>query len=337
MTEQQAKKQKNQWPAQFALDSKVTLSNGSQMPVFGLGTWLSEKTKTGAAVKTAIENGYIHVDCASIYANEDEVGDALQEVWKAGTAKRENIWVTSKVWNDMHHKDDVKEACKKTLSDLKLEYLDLYLIHFPVCFKKGILEATSSKHMDEVPLEETWAAMEGLVEEGLVKNIGLSNFTIEDTKKILACAKIRPVVNQYETQPYFPQTDLVKFCQDEDIVVTAHTSLGSPNNLWAERHKEYLMKDEVVREIADKHKKTPPQVLLRWGLQRKTIVIPKSITPERIIDNAKLFDFELTEDEMQAINKLDVKNYRFNHPITPWLGRGPFPDDVKEAEGDKKQ
>ncbi|KAJ9457963.1 Aldose reductase A [Diplonema papillatum] len=300
---------------------------GQKMPTVGLGTWLSEEGKVYKAVKAAIGSGYRHIDCAWIYFNEDEVGKGLKEVFEEGTVKREEVFVTSKLWNSYHRPELVKKGLQDSLDKLGLKYLDLYLMHFPVSFKPGVDEATSKDQLEDVPIEETWKAMEALVDEGLVKNIGISNYEIPDVEKLLKVA-VKPIaVNQFETQPYFPRTELVEFCQKNGIMVTAHTSLGSPSNVMSTYHKSPpLMQDETINRISKEIGQSPAHVLLRWGLQRGTAVIPKSVTPARIATNFDLFSFELSEAQMKAINDLKKPGLDgcFNHPKTPWLGRSEF-------------
>jgi aldehyde reductase len=181
--------------------------------------------------------------------------------------------------------------------------------------------------VEDVPLEDTWRAMEKLVDEGLARNIGVSNFEIEHIKRIQAIATKPIAVNQFETQPYYQRTPLVAYCQEHGIVVTAHTSLGSPGNVMKSHHSSPpLMEDPVVGRVAAETGRSPAQVLLRWAVQRGTVVLPKSVTASRIVHNADLFTFELTEAHMQAINALDKPGLEgcFNHPKTPWLGRGEF-------------
>lgn len=200
-------------------------------------------------------------------------------------------------------------------------------MHFPVSFIPGCSEATEKSMVEEVPLADTWAAMEKLVDEGLVKNIGVSNFEIEHLKVIQGVNKKPIAVNQFETQPYFQRNELVNYCIENKIVVTAHTSLGSPGNCMSQHHSSPpLMDDAVLKQIAETKGKSSSHVLLRWALQRPTIVIPKSVTPSRIQSNAELFDFELSPEEMAQINALDKPGLEgcYNHPKTPWLNRGEF-------------
>eukprot|EP01063_Lacrimia_lanifica_P032724 TRINITY_DN563_c0_g2_i2.p1 TRINITY_DN563_c0_g2~~TRINITY_DN563_c0_g2_i2.p1 ORF type:complete len:324 (+),score=166.00 TRINITY_DN563_c0_g2_i2:751-1722(+) len=307
---------------------KLTLKGTNDaMPQLGLGTWLSEEGKVYEATKHALKVGYRHIDCAWVYFNEAEVGKGLAESVEEGVVTREEVWLTGKLWNNFHRPELVKKGLQESLDSLGVKYLDLFLMHFPVAFKPDVVEATSPDQVENVPLADTWKAMEALVDEGLVKNIGISNCEIPQVKEILASATKPVAVNQFETQPYYSRKELVEFCQAQGIVVTAHTSLGSPGNCMSAHHaSKPLMQDELVGEIAKKHNKTPAHVLLRWAIQRPTIILPKSVTPSRIESNAELFDFELSADEVVQIDALCKPGLEgcFNHPKTPWLGRSEF-------------
>ena len=298
----------------------LTLNNSHTIPTLGLGTWNSPAGTVAAAVKYALtEVGYTHIDCAAIYLNEKEIGTAFAEVFEKGKIKREDIFITSKLWNTDHHPDMVEAACRQTLDDLQLEYLDLYLIHWGVPFAHGEdlepLDENGIVRMINVPIYETWRAMEQLVEKGLVRSIGVANFTTMMLLDLLNYAHIKPVTNQIELHPYNTQTDLINFCQHQKVSVTAYSPLGSPG--VAKEGEPIVLKDSVIVKIAKSLKKTPAQVLLRWALQRGTIPIPKSTTPERIAENSAVFDFELSEDDMQKITGLN-KNHRFVNPGKWW-------------------
>lgn len=297
---------------------------GLDMPCLGLGTWLSQPGEAGTAVRWAVEHGYRLIDCASIYDNEDEIGATLREIFRSGPVSRDEIWITSKLWNDCHEPQHVRPACLRTLEDLGLESLDLYLVHFPVSFVHGIKEPTSATQMTTVPMEDTWAAMEALVDEGLVRHLGVSNFEVDDLTRLQRSASRMPEVNQFECHPLFSRSDLVDHCHRNDIAVTAHTSLGSPMNGMHEHPS--LLANASVAEIGMAHQKAPAQVLLRWALQRGMSVIPKSVREDRMIQNSDLFDFELTAEDMVVLDGLN-RSLRYNHPTTPWLGRSRFPGD----------
>jgi len=291
----------------------ITLSDGNKIPVLGLGTYKSDPSEVSAAVESALlDSNYKHIDCAKDYGNEKEVGEAFSKVFSGGSVKRADVFITSKLWNTDHHPDNVETACKQTLSDLKLDYLDLYLIHWGMAFK----HSTEKQPMGEdgvvltepVPMHDTWRAMEKLVQNGLVKSIGVANFTVPMLFDLLTYAKIKPAVNQVEIHPYYSQTGLVDFCKRNNVAVTAYSPFGAAGNV-----DEKPITDEKIIEIAKAHQKTPAQVLLRWIIQRDIIVIPKSIHAERIAENINVFNFELGADEMEQINSLN-KNLKFIIP-----------------------
>ncbi|KAK3152024.1 hypothetical protein QOZ80_2BG0153350 [Eleusine coracana subsp. coracana] len=301
----------------------LTLSSGHQMPAVGLGVWRMEKPAIRNLIHSALRIGYRHLDCAADYQNEAEVGDALAEAFEFGLVKREDLFITTKLWNSDH--GHVVEACKNSLKKLRLEYLDLYLVHFPVATRHTGVGTTSSALGDDgvldidttISLETTWHAMEDLVSMGLVHSIGISNYDIFLTRDCLAYAKIKPAVNQIETHPYFQRDSLVKFCQKHGICVTAHTPLGgsTANTEWF--GSVSCLDDPVIKGLAEKYKKTPAQLVLRWGLQRNTVVIPKTSKEERLQENFEIFDFEILGEDMDKIKAID-RNYRTNQPAKFW-------------------
>jgi D-xylose reductase len=306
----------------------LRLSTGSQMPVIGLGMWKVDGLAAPALVEEAARAGYRHFDCASDYGNEAAVGAGLQRVIQSGPARREDLWVTSKLWNTNHRREHVRTGCERSLRDLKLDYLDLYLIHFPIALEYVPPEmrypagwfndpdaATPRMKPARVPISETWAAMQELLRAGLVKNIGVSNFNISLLRDMLAYAETPPAVLQVEMHPYLTQEKLVRFCREAKIAVTAFSPLGAPSYvpLGMATEGDSVLNEPVVREAAGRHKKTPAQIVLHWAVQRGTSAIPKSSKPERLRENIAIFDFELTKDEMTAISRLD-RNRRFNDP-----------------------
>lgn len=294
---------------------KLEFRNGDQMPALGLGTWKSEPGAVKEAVLTAIRDGYRHIDCAAIYGNEKEVGEALRQAFEESIAQREEMWITSKLWNDSHQKDQVIPALKKTLKDLQLDYLDLYLVHWPVAFKSGVSFPESEKDflsLSEVPLTETWKGMQEALDEGLARHIGVSNFKKEKIQDLIDNSDFVPEMNQVEMHPLLPQEDLVGYCQDRGIHLTAYSPLGSGDR--SEKMKQdnepTLLENEVIKEIAKKYEATPAQVLISWQLHRGVSVIPKSTNSERIQENLISVKLKLDFSDIEKINQIDY-NYRF--------------------------
>jgi len=304
-----------------------------------LGTWQAKKGEVGKAVAHAIEKvGYRHIDGASNYMNEDEVGDVLSDLFKRGVVKREDIFVTGKLNNPYHHKEHVRPHLLKTLKDLNLEYIDLYLVHWPVafayvpydenrrgydddydpngCSKVDLSKYGGSKIDRTVSVRETWEAMEALYHEGLVKAIGVSNFSGSILHDLLTYAKVKPAVLQIELHPYLQQSELVKYVQKEGILVEAYSPLGT--GAFKKENEPTVLKDETLAALAKKHGKSVAQIALRWAVQRGTVPLPKSVNEDRIKENISVFDFELSQDEMEQIAKID-KNYRFLRP-QDWYG-----------------
>lgn len=300
------------------MQKQIILNNGNKIPTLGLGTWQAERGVVGRAVEYAVlEAGYRHIDCAARYDNEPEIGEALGRVVAGGVA-REELFVTSKLWNTEHRPENVEKACRKTLADLGLEYLDLYLVHWGLPFAKGNNAEPMDEHgmavMERVPIQDTWRAMEGLVKKGLVKSVGVSNFTVMMLMDLLAYAEIVPAMNQVELHPYLTQKGLLDFCRAKGIAVTAYSPLGSSDD---PEGKMRLMNEPVIVELAKKYGKTAAQILLHWAVARGTVVIPKSTRKERIKENSEIFDFDLTADEMERVEGLN-RNHRFLNPVEWW-------------------
>ena len=285
------------------------LNNGSGViPPLGFGTSLSDNTKTRNAVKTAVEVGFRHLDAAERYRNEAEVGAALKELFAEGTVRRAELFVTTKLWNNNHRPERVKPALQASLNRLGLDSVDLYLVHTPFAFQPGDDQDPRDIHGavvydDGVTLEETWAAMEDLVDEGLTRAIGLSDIDVEGTRRIIDTARIKPAVVEVESHPYHPQWQLHGLRKTDGIILLAFASLGHAL-------EPRLLDDPLIVSIAGRVGKTPAQVLLAWGIQRGTAVLTGSVTPSRIREN---FDVTaLPESAIQEINERLETRIRFN-------------------------
>lgn len=295
----------------------LPVADGRTIPALGLGTWKSSKGEVAGAVAEAITIGYRHIDCAPIYGNEQEVGTALSAALKAGRATREEMWITSKLWNNAHARKHVRTALEKSLRELQLDYLDLFLIHWPVHFQPNIVYARRPEDYlaeEAIPIDETWQAMEKMVEKGLCRFIGVCNFNLPRLQALQSQAKIQPLMNQVELHPYLQQTKMVDYCRANRVLLTAYSPLGSADRPAALKKADEpsLLGHPVIRSIADKQRCTPGQVLLAWGLARGTLVIPKSVNPERLRENLAAADLYLSLDarDLAAIGELDL-GYRF--------------------------
>ncbi|CAL8075153.1 unnamed protein product [Calicophoron daubneyi] len=303
----------------------VQFSDGRSIPKVGLGTWKAGPGEMLEAVKAALEAGYRHFDSAYCYGNQKALGEALEKCLKTMKIERKDIFVTAKVWCTYLRPDEVRKACEMELADLRLSYLDLYLIHWPICLKPGDDMWPKSEDgtliVDKTPLVDTWKAMERLVDDGLVKSIGLSNFNRRQIDEIFENSRIKPVNLQIEIHANFPNTKLVDYAHSKGLTVTAYSPLGSPA---ASPGRTNPLTEPWVTGIAKKYGKTPAQVLLRWLVQRNIIVVPKSVTPSRIAENINIFDFALTPEEMKTISTSGINERQFKllcfevHPEYPF-------------------
>lgn len=266
------------------LEKTVKLSNSYEIPSIGFGTWQTEDGCTAvSAVKMAVDSGYRHIDTAAVYGNERSVGTGISEC----SAKRDKLFVTSKVWNTERGYDKTIVAFNKTLTDLRLDYLDLYLIHWPANAK----QYDNWKQINA----ETWRALEDLYKSGRVKSIGVSNFLPHHLTALMENAEIMPMVNQIEYHPGFMQSETVQFCRENHIAVEAWSPLGTGK----------MLGNDLLKEIAAKYEKSPAQICIRWCLQNDIIPLPKSVTPNRIAENIDVFDFEISDEDMLKINAME--------------------------------
>ncbi len=306
----------------------INLSDGSTLPAVGLGLWKIDLSDASQAVVDAVSAGYRHLDSATDYGNEAAVGDGIHRALRDGICRRDDLWVTSKLWNTDHRAEHVRPALERNLRDLQVDYLDLYLIHFPIALEyvdptvrypaEWLHDpgAESPKMQPaKVPISETWQAMEELVDAGLVKNIGVCNFGVSLLRDLLSYARIPPAMLQVELHPYLTQEKLLRFCAAADIAVTGFSPLGALSYVPLDMADatDSVLEQAVVKQAAQRLGRTPAQVVLRWGIQRGTAIIPKTTRPERLQENLALFDFALSAEEMTAISALNQYR-RFNDP-----------------------
>lgn len=304
------------------------LADGGQFPTLGLGTWKIPKELTPSVVRDAVELGYRHFDCACDYGNEVQVGEGLAAAIGEGLCQRDDLWVTSKLWNTYHEPQHVRAACERSLRDLRLDVLDLYLIHFPIALAYVPFEtryppewfydpAAPQPAMKpiKVPYSETWGAMEQLVKDGLVRRIGVCNLNVSMLREVLSYCSIRPAVHQVEMHPYLTQARLKRYCDQESIAVTAFSPFGADSyiSLGMAQPDERVLQNPVILELAANHGKTAAQVALRWAIQRGTVAIPKSQSTQHLKENLEIYDFQLSESEMHSIDLLN-HDRRFNDP-----------------------
>ncbi|XP_063915957.1 aldo-keto reductase family 1 member B1-like [Zophobas morio] len=315
----------------------IKLNNGLSMPALGLGTWQGppgREAEVGQAVKDAIDVGYRHFDCAHVYENEKIIGEAIQAKIKEGVVKREDLFIVSKLWNTFHRPDLVEPMIKETLRNLRLDYLDLYLVHWPYGLKEGPeLYPTDPKTglfiSSDTDYVDTWKAMEEVNKKGLTKSIGISNFNSKQIERLLKSAKVVPVTNQIECHPYLNQTKLRKFCSDRGITVTSYSPLGSPARPWQKPGDPDVINDPKIKEIGNKYGKSPAQILLRYNIQLGTSVIPKSSNKLRLKENMDIFDFELTAEDMKYIDTFDCNGRICPHAEAREHPLYPFRPDVE--------
>jgi diketogulonate reductase-like aldo/keto reductase len=291
--------------------TRIPTHGSGTIPAVGFGTLIPDPLVTKQAARAALEAGFRHFDCAERYRNEEAVGDAMQEAFKAGTLQRQDLFVTTKLWNTNHRPDRVKPAIDASRRRLQLDYIDCYIIHTPFAFRPGDEQDPRDErgrviYDSGVTLLETWRALERLVDDGHCKSIGLSDITLEKLREIVAVARIRPAMVQVESHPYLPEWDLLDFCREQGIVLQAFAALGhamEPN----------VLADPVITSIAQRVHKTPAQVALAWAVQRGTAFLTTSTKPRRIQES---FDISaLPEDALREIRDRITTSVRFNSVV----------------------
>src|SRR5258707_472201 len=292
--------------------TKIPLTDGSGMiPALGFGTLIPDPIATENATRAALEAGFRQLDTSERYRTEIEVGNAMQEVFKTGNVKREDVFIATKLWNNNHRPERVKPALEESLKKLQLDYVDLYLIHTPFAFKPGDEQDPRDQngkviYDDGATLLDTWGALESLVDEGSCKAIGLSDVNVEKTKGIFESARIKPAVVHVESHPYLPESELLEFCHKNGIVLQAFAALGHSS-------EPQLLDDPVITSIAKRVNRTPAQVLLAWAVQRGTALLTTSKTPSRIKENFNIST--LPEDAMKEISEGIKTRQRFNSVV----------------------
>jgi len=307
---------------------QIRMNSGHKIPQLGFGTWLAGKDEIGRAVLDAIDVGYRHIDCAQIYQNEKEIGVALEKAMNSGKVNRQDLFITTKLWNTCHSYEKASKAIDERITDLRVGYLDLCLIHWPMGYyegdgyipmgKDGKILFSSTDFMD------TWHAMEDAVYAGKIRSIGLSNFNTVQVERVIAEGRIKPAVLQVEAHPYFPQLKLLNWCLERGIVFTGYSTLANNQHEFRVEGQPNLLHEPILAEIGENHGKTPAQIALRWALQKGMSILPKSVRRSRIEENFDILDFQLSNFEMARVDNLD-KNWRMlpldrdeQHPDWPF-------------------
>lgn len=286
----------------------IKLNNGYEMPIIGFGTYKSTEGEAYKIVKEAIDVGYRHFDCAYYYENEDEIGAAFSEKIADGTVKRDDLFITTKLWNNFHAKELIVPMLKGQLKSLQLDYVDLYLVHWPFGFQKDVGPWPIDKGpvaYSDVDYLETWEGMEECVRQGLARSIGISNFNTEQITRLLNSAKIKPAVNQIEVNPNINQKKLIRFCKDRDIVITGFCPLGRMYAYGSPNIPKPTLLDDRVVAMGAKYKKTAAQIILRYLVDLGITIIPKSSKRERMIENLAVFDFKLESLDIEYLDSLN--------------------------------
>ncbi len=326
---------------------KLKMYNGTEIPVVGLGTFGSDtynNEQIANAVYEAVLMGYRHIDCASVYGNEKEIGRILAKLISNGVVKREELWITSKVWNNMHGDGQVLASCKQTLADLQLDYLDLYLVHWPFPNYHAPGCDGSSRNPDSKPYihenyMKTWTQMEQLVDMGLVRTIGTSNMTLPKMKLLLRDARIKPVTNEMELHPHFQQSELYTFLKENQILPIGFSPIGSPRRPERDRTSDDTtdIEDPIVLKIARRLKVHPAVVCLKWAFQRGHVVIPFSVKPAQMFSNLEsAVSGKLTDKEMKELSSIDKNCRLIKGQVFLWKENQSW-EDLWDLDGEIKQ
>ncbi|MEZ6095297.1 MAG: aldo/keto reductase [Pirellulaceae bacterium] len=307
------------------------LHDGTNVPALGLGTWKMSSDEAEAAVYNAIQLGYRHIDCAWIYGNEDGVGRGIARAMADGIVTRDDLWLTSKLWNDCHRSAEVRPAIEATLNLLGIHYLDLYLMHWPIAHQHGVARpenASGFLSLQDAPLDRTWVAMDECRASGLSRYIGVSNFNIPKLSQLTASTGIRPAVNQVESHPFLQQRQLLEYCRENQIAFTAYSPLGSGDrpDAMKRENEPSLFQNETVIRVAEGVGVSVAQLLLAWGLQRQTLVIPKSASPDNMKQNLGAADLTLPDSAISELNALE-RGYRFVDGTFWEVDGGPYTAD----------
>lgn len=300
------------------MDQVFELNDGNTIPAIGLGTWKSTEDGVYRAVLEAIRVGYRHIDGAWIYGNEEQVGRAIHEAIAAGEVKREELFVTTKLWNSFHAAEDVEKGIGESLKKLGLDYVDLYLMHWPIAFRPGVTFPGGDEDfwpLSEMPLDVTYSAMLKLRDKGLAKSVGVSNFSVNKLEVLAAAVEEFPAVNQVELHPYHPQPELVAYCKKTKVHLTAYSPLGSrdrPERL-IQANEPPLLESAEVAEAAEREGLTPAQLLIAWAIERGTSVIPKSENPDRIRQNFEHLPHRLSDASRAALDAIETR-FRYVNP-----------------------
>ncbi len=299
----------------FIFMKHLTFENNDNMPAIGLGTWKSSPGEVYKAVRKAVELGYRHFDCAHLYGNEAEIGQALSDVLKNNEVKREDLWITSKLWNNRHRPEQVLPAFNVTLKNLCLDYLDLYLIHWPVAIVDEVDFPSSGAELvslNDIPLSKTWEGLIGLKENNLSRHIGVSNFSIKKIEGLIAETSVKPEVNQIEMHPFLQQKKLKEYADQNGIFLTGYSPLGSSDRpaIRIQADEPKLFTNETILALSEKNGISAAQMILAWAVNRGTSVVPKSVNPGRLSENLAAANIVLESEDMETMNALD-KHYRY--------------------------